>query len=88
MISWVGYRTDAAWIAAHAQFRTTKREHIMSENQLQRDQIDGAKINVHETRDIAYWTKEFGISEEKLVAAVMVAGVSVRSIRHHLARKP
>ena len=60
----------------------------MSENSLQREQVDALKINVHESRDIAYWTKEFGISEEKLVALVMEAGVSVRSIRHHLQRKP
>ena len=60
----------------------------MSENPLQRDPIDSAKINLHESRDIAYWTKEFGISEEQLVALIMEAGVSVTSLRHHLGRKP
>jgi hypothetical protein len=60
----------------------------MSNDSLQHAEVDNAKINVHESREVAYWMKEFGVSEEKLVAAVMAAGVSVRSIRHHLGRKP
>ncbi len=49
-------------------------------------EVDLAKINVHESREVAYWTREFGVSEEKLVAAVMSAGAAVKSVRQHLGK--
>lgn len=58
----------------------------MSENIRKHGEVDRAKINVHESWEVAYWTRELGISEEKLVAAVMAAGASVKSVRHHLGK--
>lgn len=58
----------------------------MVEQTLHNGYIDRAKINVHESNEVAYWTKVFGVSEERLVAAVMAAGAAVKSVRHHLER--
>ncbi len=43
-------------------------------------------INVHEKREVDYWTRELGVTEEKLVAAVLAAGTAVKSVRYHLSR--
>lgn len=43
-------------------------------------------INVHEKCEVDYWTRELGVTEETLVAAVLVAGTAVKSVRHHLGR--
>ena len=43
-------------------------------------------INVHEKCDVDYWTRELGVTEEKLVAAVLAAGTAVKSVRYHLGR--
>ncbi len=51
------------------------------------DQQNRNYINVHESGEVAYWTKELGITEEKLVAAVMAAGTAVKSVRYHLANR-
>ena len=41
-------------------------------------------INVHEKSEVDYWTRELGVTEEKLVAAVLAAGSAVKSVKHHL----
>ena len=58
----------------------------MSEQEQHSAKVDRAKINVHESCEVAYWTREFGVSEEKLVAAVMAAGAAVKSVRQHLGK--
>ena len=56
----------------------------MSDNLANRGQPDRSKINVHESWEVAYWTRELGVSEEKLIAAVQAAGTSVKSVKEHL----
>ncbi len=45
---------------------------------------DRARINVNEDHELRYWTKELGVSEERLKEAVKAVGVSVESVREHL----
>jgi len=45
---------------------------------------DSKFINVNEDYEVAYWTKEFGISKEKLEAAVKAAGTSVSAVKEYL----
>jgi hypothetical protein len=58
----------------------------MSDNLKQRDQQDRSRINVHESWEVAYWTRELGVSEEQLVQAVKTAGTSVSALRQQLGR--
>jgi hypothetical protein len=58
----------------------------MSDNLKQRDQADRSRINVHESWEVAYWTRELGVSEEQLVQAVKAAGTSVSAVRQQLGR--
>jgi hypothetical protein len=45
---------------------------------------DSKFINVNEAYEVAYWTKELGISKEKLEAAVKAAGTSVSAVKEYL----
>ncbi|WAI82523.1 MULTISPECIES: DUF3606 domain-containing protein [Achromobacter] len=56
----------------------------MSDDLTNRGPQDRARINVTEDHELRYWTKELGVSEERLKEAVKAAGVSVESVREHL----
>jgi hypothetical protein len=45
---------------------------------------DRARINVNEPHEVAYWTKELGVSKEKLADLVEEVGVSAKAIREKL----
>jgi hypothetical protein len=45
---------------------------------------DSKFINVNEDYEVAYWTKELGISKEKLEVAVKAAGTSVSAVKEYL----
>lgn len=45
---------------------------------------DRNMINIHENYEVEYWTKELGISAEKLRQAVKDAGTSVKAVREYL----
>lgn len=45
---------------------------------------DSKFINVNEDYEVAYWTKELGVSKEELEAAVSAAGTSVSAVREYL----
>ncbi|MFF7060805.1 DUF3606 domain-containing protein [Achromobacter sp. AGC78] len=56
----------------------------MSDDLTNRGPQDRARINVNEDHELRYWTKELGVSEERLKEAVKAVGVSVGSVREHL----
>jgi hypothetical protein len=45
---------------------------------------DSKFINVNEDYEVAYWTKELGVSTEKLKEAVEAAGTSVSAVKKYL----
>ena len=45
---------------------------------------DSKTINLSEDYEVAYWTKEFGISKKELSEAVAAAGKSAEAVRKHL----
>lgn len=47
---------------------------------------DRTKINVHEQWEINWWTKDLGVSEAQLRAAVQAVGVSVAAVRRYLGK--
>ena len=56
----------------------------MSDDLNQRGPQDRSRINVNESHELRYWTKELGVTEEQLRAAVKVAGVSASAVREQL----
>jgi hypothetical protein len=46
---------------------------------------DRSKINIHEDHEVKYWTKELGVSKERLLKAVEKVGNSAAAVRKELA---
>jgi hypothetical protein len=59
----------------------------MSDNLNNRGPEDRNRINVHESWEVAYWTKELGVSKEELEQAVKKAGPAVSAVRQELSAK-
>ncbi|MDG9971310.1 DUF3606 domain-containing protein [Achromobacter mucicolens] len=57
----------------------------MSDDLNQRGAQDRSRINVNESHELRYWTKELGVTEDQLRAAVQAVGVSAAAVRKHLA---
>jgi hypothetical protein len=45
---------------------------------------DRERINVNEDYELQYWSKEFGITHDELIAAVKAAGTSVKDVKAYL----
>jgi hypothetical protein len=56
----------------------------MSDDKKNRGPADRTRINVNESYELAYWTKELGVSEKTLRDAVAKVGVMVSAVRAHL----
>ena len=46
---------------------------------------DSSRVNVHQDYELRYWTKKFGVSEERLKQAVAKVGVSADAVARELA---
>ncbi|CAB3841028.1 DUF3606 domain-containing protein [Achromobacter mucicolens] len=60
----------------------------MSDDLNQRGAQDRSRINVNESHELRYWTKELGVTEDQLRAAVQAVGVSAAAVRKHLTAQP
>jgi hypothetical protein len=58
----------------------------MTDNLKIRQPQDPLKINVNESWELSYWAKKFGVSEEKIRAAVRGVGVSTAAVKRHLGK--
>jgi hypothetical protein len=47
---------------------------------------DASKVNVHESWEVAYWTKKFGCTEAGLQAAVKAVGTGANAVESYLKR--
>lgn len=56
----------------------------MADNTEKRGSPDSRRINVNQEHEVRYWSKEFGVTPEKLREAVKAAGTSVEEVRKHL----
>lgn len=52
----------------------------MDNKEIKRPQ-DSSRINVHESYEVAYWTKTLDISKEQLEQAVKKVGVSAEEVK-------
>jgi hypothetical protein len=51
------------------------------DNLTKKDQRDRSNINIHEDYEGKYWTKELGVSKERLQEAVDKVGNSAAAVR-------
>lgn len=58
----------------------------MTDNLSNRGPQDQNRINTSEEWELRYWTKEFGVTEEQLKAAVKAVGPMVVDVRKHLGK--
>jgi hypothetical protein len=58
----------------------------MADDTMKRDYRDRDRINVHEDYELRYWTKELGVSPEKLKQTVEKVGVMVTDVRKALGK--
>jgi hypothetical protein len=56
----------------------------MADNLQDRGPQDRARVNVNEPHEVRYWTEKFGVSEEDLIQAVTVVGVSAAEVERYL----
>jgi hypothetical protein len=57
----------------------------MSDDLSNRGAQDRARINVNEPHEVAYWTKELGVTKDRLEQLVKDAGTSAKAVREKLA---
>jgi hypothetical protein len=56
----------------------------MADNLQDRGAQDRARVNVNEPHEVRYWTEKFGASEEDLIQAVSIVGVSADEVERYL----
>jgi hypothetical protein len=45
---------------------------------------DRSRINIHQDHELRYWSQKFGVTPEKLKAAVQKVGVSAKDVEQEL----
>lgn len=58
----------------------------MADNLDDRGPQDRARVNTSEAWELKHWTKEFGVTEEELRAAVKAVGPMVTDVRKKLGK--
>ncbi|HWK05416.1 MAG TPA: DUF3606 domain-containing protein [Puia sp.] len=53
----------------------------MSDDLTKRRPQDSSKINIHESWELEWMSKRFGITKERLIQAIKAVGVSAEAVR-------
>jgi hypothetical protein len=77
------YRCQALKIHHPLDRRT---ECTMADDTAKRDYRDRDRINIHEDYELRYWTKELGVTPEKLRQTVKKMGVMATEVRKALGK--
>jgi hypothetical protein len=56
----------------------------MSDDLKNRGAQDRARINVNEQHEVTYWTKELGVTKDRLAQLVKEVGPSAKAVREKL----
>jgi hypothetical protein len=56
----------------------------MTDNLRKNTTADAKRVNVHEKWEVEYWTKKFGVTEERLKDAAKAAGPMAANIEKYL----
>ena len=58
----------------------------MADDLKNRGAQDRSRVNVNEDHEVRYWTQKWGVSEERLAAAVNKVGVAVDAVARELGK--
>ena len=58
----------------------------MSDNLTIRQPLDASRINMHESYEVNYWIKRFGVTKAQLQAAVTAVGTGAAAVARHLGK--
>jgi hypothetical protein len=67
-----------------ASLDQTRKEKPMADNTQRTGSPDSKRINLEQDYEVRYWSKELGVTPERLREAVKAAGTSVEAVRKHL----
>jgi hypothetical protein len=70
---------NVAW-----RYQAFQRNSTMADDLSNRGPQDRNRINTSEDWELRYWTKEFGVTEDQLKAAVKAVGPVADDVRRHL----
>ena len=56
----------------------------MSDDRTKVGSPDRDRINLHEDYEVQYWSKRFGVTRERLKAAVAAVGPTAKAVEAHL----
>ena len=77
-------RQGATFLRISSSRQQTQWSSATADDQKNRGPADRTRINVNEPYELAYWTKEIGVSEKTLRDAVAKVGVMAPAVRAHL----
>jgi Protein of unknown function (DUF3606) len=66
--------------------RERRTKCTMADDTMMRDYRDRDRINVHEDYELRYWTKELGVTPEKLKQTVEKVGIMAAEVRSVLGK--
>ena len=58
----------------------------MADDKTKRGPQDAARVNVHESYEVEYWTKHFGVTADELRKCVEKVGVMVTDVKKCLGK--
>ena len=67
--------------------KTTTKKRTGGDDLRKRGPRDRARINVHESWEVDYWTKALGVTPAKLRQTVKKVGVMAKDVRRELGKK-
>jgi len=74
-------------VQSAARFVVHHEETIMPDDKTKTAPQDRKRINVNEDHELAYWSKKFGVSREKLAEAVHEVGTSAQRVADTLGKR-
>jgi hypothetical protein len=58
----------------------------MADKRKKKTESDARQIDIHETYELGYWSRRFGVSREELAAAVQRVGTRADAVARELRR--
>ncbi|MBV4447971.1 DUF3606 domain-containing protein [Clostridium tyrobutyricum] len=58
----------------------------MPDNLNIKEPLDKTRINIHESWELNWWSKHFGVSNQKIINAVSVVGTSASKVKEYLGK--
>jgi hypothetical protein len=58
----------------------------MPDDKSKRGPADRSRINIHESYELEYWTKHFGVTKQQIIDCVKQVGVMAKDVQRALGK--